>query len=123
MILVDSCGWLEYFTDGPLADKYYKFLSKPHEIIVPTIVLYEVYKKIRKETTEENSLLAVAQMKTSNIIPLKENIALSAADLGLQFSLPMADAIVYATARHENAILATGDEHFRGLEAVNFIEK
>lgn len=123
MTLVDSCGWLEYFTDGPLVDKYYKYLVKPQEIIVPTIVLYEVYKKIKKETTEEYALLAIAQMQSSIIVQLKESIALSAADISLQYALPMADAIVYATARHENALLATSDEHFRGLEAVNFIEK
>lgn len=123
MILVDSCGWLEYFSDGPLAGKYCRYLANAHEIIVPTIVLYEVYKKIKRETAEEQALLAVAQMKTSIIVPLKESIALTAADMSLQFSLPMADAIVYATARSENALLVTSDEHIRGLESVKFIEK
>ncbi len=123
MILVDSCGWLEYFTDGPLADKYYAYLKKTHEVIIPTIVLYEVYKKIKRETNEEQALLAVAQMQSSKVLPLKESIALLAADMSLQFALPMADAIVYATARSENALLATSDEHFKGLEQVDFIKK
>lgn len=123
MILVDSCGWLEYFTEGPQADKYYAYLKKTHEVIVPTIVLYEVYKKIKKETSEEQALLAVAQMQSGVVVQLKESTALSAADHSLQFSLPMADAIVYATAKAENALLVSSDEHFKGLEQVEFIEK
>lgn len=123
MSLIDSCGWLEYFTDGPLADRYYAYLKRPYEVIVPAIVLYEVYKKIKKETTEEQALLAAAQMQCSRVVPLTDSIALLAADLSLQFSLPMADAIVYATAQSENHILVSSDEHFKGLEHVNFVDK
>ena len=121
MILVDSCGWLQYFTDGPLAEEYSKYLKKPHEIIMPTIIIYEVYKKIKREVSEEQALMAIAQMQSANIVPLKESLALSAADISLQFSLPMADAIIYATARSENALLVSSDEHFKGLEHVEFI--
>lgn len=123
MIVVDSCGWLEFFADGPLADKYYRYLKKAGELIVPTVVLYEVYKKIKREVNEEQALLAVAQMEASTLVPLKEGIALAAADFSLKHDLPMADAIVYATARAENAVLATSDEHFKNLEFVDFISR
>ena len=123
MILIDSCGWLEYYTDGPLADKYYSYLKKTREVIVPTIVLYEVYKKIKREATEEQAILAVAQMQSSLVVPLKDSVALQAADVSLQYSLQMADAIVYATARSENALLVSSDEHFKGLENVDYIKK
>lgn len=123
MILVDSCGWLEYFTDGPLADKYYAYLKKTPELLVPTIVLYEVYKKIKREVNEEQALLAAAQMQSAMVVPLREGLALRAADVSLQFSLPMADAVVYATALSENAKLVSSDEHFKGLEYVVFLEE
>ena len=122
MILVDSCGWLEYFAEGARADSYAKYLKKVHELIVPTIILYEVYKKVKREVGEEQALRVVAAMQAGTIIPLPDSLALAAADLSLQFSLPMADAIVYATARAHDALLVTSDEHFKNLEGIEFIK-
>jgi predicted nucleic acid-binding protein len=121
MLLVDSSGWLEYFTDGPLALEYSKYLKDPTKIVTPTIVLYEVYKKIKRERTEEDALLAVSLINKTSIIPLSESIALLAADLSLKHSLPMADAIVYATAIEKNCKVVTGDMHFKGLDGIVFI--
>ena len=70
MFLVDSFGWIEYFTDGSLADDYYKYLKKPEDIITPAIVIYEVYKKIKKIKGEDPSLIALAQIKRTKIIPI-----------------------------------------------------
>jgi predicted nucleic acid-binding protein len=123
MILVDACGWLEYFTDGPLADEYYQYLKKPKEIITPTIILYEVYKKIKMERTEEDALLAAAQIQETEIFNLTESIALAAADFSLEYKMPMADAIVYATASLKNAKIATSDAHFEKLDKVIFLKK
>ena len=122
MILVDSCGWLEYFTEWLRADGYAKYIKKTHELIIPTIVIYEVYKKVKREVSEEPALRVVAAMQAGTIIPLHDSLALSAADLSLQFSLPMADAIVYATARAHDALLVTSDEHFKALEGIEFIK-
>ncbi|MBU2546715.1 MAG: PIN domain-containing protein, partial [Gammaproteobacteria bacterium] len=63
MILVDSCVWIEYLIDSPLADKYEEYLKDPSQIVIPTIVLYEVYKKIRRERREEDAIIVAAQMK------------------------------------------------------------
>jgi toxin FitB len=121
MNLIDSCGWIEYFTNGPLADEYWKFLKDPSKIITPTIVLYEVYKMIRRERTEEDALFAISAMKKTHIIQLTESIALSAADMSLKHALPMADAIVYATAMEEGGKVVTSDAHFKNLDNVVFI--
>jgi predicted nucleic acid-binding protein len=122
MIVVDSCGWIEYFVDGPLADRYGRFLKKNADLVVPTVTLFEVYKKIKRDVSEESALLAAARMKLAMLAPLTDSIALHAADVGLLYHLPMADAIVYATARLCDAVVATSDTHFRGLEGVSFIE-
>lgn len=122
MHLVDSSGWLEYFTDGPLASEYSKYLKDLTKIVTPTIVLYEVYKKIKRERTEEGALLAVSVINKTTVIPLSESIALLAADLSLKHSLPMADAIVYATALEENCKIVTSDMHFKGLERIELIK-
>lgn len=116
MFLVDSSGWIEFFTDGRLAKEYSKYLNNLAKIVTPTIVVYEVYKKIKRERTEEDALLAVSLINRTSVIPLSESIALLAADISLKHSLPMADAIVYATALEENCKVITSDTHFNGLE-------
>lgn len=123
MILVDSCGWLEYFTGSSLADKYFEYLKKPKEVLTPTIILYEVYKKIKKERSEEEALLAIAQIKETHILPLSESIALLSADLSLEHNLPMADAIVYASALANKAKVVTSDKHFKNLENVIYLPR
>jgi predicted nucleic acid-binding protein len=122
MNLIDSSGWIEWFSEGPQSATYAKYLRDPSQIVTPTVVIYEVYKKIKRERTEEEALLAVSLMKKTTIVPLEESIALLAADLSLKFSLPMADAMVYATAIEKNAQLITGDAHFNNLEKVTLIQ-
>lgn len=121
MFLIDSSGWIEFLTDGPLATEYLKYLKDASKIKTPTIVLYEVYKKIKRERTEEEALLAVSLINRTSVIQLSESIALFAADLSLQYSLPMADAIVYATALEEECKVVTSDSHFKGLDKVVFV--
>ena len=123
MILVDSVGWIEFFTDGPLAGKYSKYLQKPSEVVVPTIVLYEVYKKIKSERSEEAALVAVATMQNARTIPLTEELSLSAADASLRHKLAMADAIVYASAIQEGAKVVTSDNDLKDLPQVTYFPK
>jgi predicted nucleic acid-binding protein len=123
VILVDSSGWIEFFTAGENAERYGRYLRRAADLITPTIVVYEVYKLVKRERTEEEALLAAAQMQKTRIVPLSESLALSAADLSLEFRLAMADAIVYATARAEGAELVTGDADLRGLPGVTHVGK
>ena len=118
MLLIDSSGWIEFFTDGPRASEYSKYLNDLTKIVTPTVVLYEVYKKVRRERTEEDALLAVSLINRTSLIPLSESIALLAADLSLKYALPMADAIVYSTALEENCKVVTSDTHFKDLDRV-----
>ena len=122
MFLVDSSGWIEFFTDGHLAAQYSKYLKDPAKVITPSIVIYEVYKKIKKERTEEDALLAASLINKTTVVPLTESIALLSADISLKYSLPMADAIVYATALENNCTVVTGDSHFKGLDRVIFVK-
>ena len=100
MILIDSFGWIEYFTDGPLADKYANYVETASltNTLTPTIVIYEVYKVIKRETGSDKALAAYAQLKNTKIIPVDENLSLSAADISLEFGMPIADSVIYATA-------------------------
>lgn len=122
MILVDSFGWIEYLAGGQLAERYEEYLANLAEVVTPTIVLYEVYKKLRRERKEEEALLVIAQIMKTKIVPLSEEVALSAAEVSLKHTLPMADAIVYATAVKEACPVVTSDSHFKGLDDVIYLE-
>ena len=121
MTLVDSVGWIEFFTDGLLASEYAKYLQKPSEVIVPTIVLYEVYKKIKRDRSDEEAITDVAQMLKTRVVPLSESLAFSAADISLEHNLPMADSMVYATAAEHGCKLVTMDHDFHKLPLAEVI--
>lgn len=123
MRVIDSSGWLEWFTDGPLAGQYQRFLEKPREILLPAVVVYEVYKILKRERGEEMALLALGQMQQSEVVELDATLALYADDLSLRHGLAMADAIVYATARARGCELVTSDADLKGLEGVVFLPK
>ena len=122
MNLVDSSGWMEYFMNGPLAERYAPFLSRTGEVMTPTIVLYEVYKKIKGELDEEYALTAAAQIEKTTVIPMSNTIAYRAADISLKHKLAMADSIVYATADLHGARLITSDRDFKSLKGVLYFE-
>lgn len=123
MTLVDSSGWIEFFSGGANAGRYGSYLEELSEVITPAVVLYEVYKIVKRERTEEEALLAAAQIQKTRIVPLSESLALAAADVSLEYRLAMADAIVYATAQAENAELVTSDKDLRGLPGVTYVPK
>ena len=122
MILVDSSGWIEHLTSGSLADAYAEYLAAP-DLLVPTVVVCEVYKFVRREVSEQVALRAAARLKSAQVVALDDTLALEAADLSLQHGLPMADAIVYATALARDATLVTSDEHFADLPGVTYLAK
>jgi len=117
-VLVDSCGWVAYLTDGPLAEKFAPLLKRIHDVVVPTVVQYEVYKWVCREREETLALRVVGHMEQGVVRPLDTRVALLAADISRERGLSMADAIVYAHARLEDVKLVTSDKHFEGLPGV-----
>lgn len=125
MILIDSYGWIEYFGEGPLAASYADFIEGTNEeqLVTPTIVIYEVYKKIKSVKGEERALEAYAQMSRTTIVDLTSSLSMEAADISMNSSLGMADSIILATAKAFNAQIVTSDQHLKGLNGVKFINK
>ena len=121
MNLVDSSGWLEYLADGKNANFFAAPLESSTKLIVPTICLYEVFKKILVERGEDKALQAAALMQKGEIIPLDVPISLQAAKISKEKKLPMADSIILATARAHKAIIWTQDTDFQNVEGVKFI--
>lgn len=118
MNLVDTSGWIEYFFSGPNAAFFSGPIEATQELIVPAVCLYEVFKKVHIVADEARALQAVAQMKQARVVPLSEDIALNAATMSIRHKLPMADSLIYATARTLGATVWTQDDHFRELAGV-----
>ena len=121
--LVDSSGWIEYIGDGPKAESFAKYLDKPEFVLLPTIVVYEVYKKLRREGTSRlaQDFLSGAFGFHERIIDLDVSMAEFAARISIECKLAMADAMIYAAARTCRATLVTADFHFSGLDSVTLI--
>ena len=124
MILIDSYGWLEYFLEGPLAEKYARYIEETNEenYLTPTIVVYEVYKRIRSIQGEQSALEAYAQITRTKIVELTSQIAIEAAEISLSTSLGMADSLIVATARIYKAQIVTSDKHLKDFKETKFIE-
>jgi predicted nucleic acid-binding protein len=122
MNIVDSSGWLEYFAGGPNASFFEPAITKPADLLVPTVSLYEVFKRVYQQRGESEALVAVALMEQGAVIDLDPTLALSAAKLSVDRELPMADSIMLATARQAGAELWTQDADFEGLEGVRYIK-
>jgi predicted nucleic acid-binding protein len=118
--LVDSCGWLEYFTDGANADCFATAVEDIEHLIVPTLCIAEVFKVLLRERDESIAFSAISAMNQGKLIELTIKLAIDSAKIGLTYKLPLADSIIYATAKAEGALLWTQDSHFENLSGVRF---
>ena len=123
MNVVDSSGWVEYFTKGSNAKIFVPPVQDLENLLVPSICIYEVFKRLTLDMGEENALQAVGIMSHGRAIELDRKIAIDAEQLSLELKLAMADNIMLATAREYDATLWTQDAHFKGMGGVKFFEK
>lgn len=120
MNVVDSSAWLEYFANGPNATFFAKTIENVEELIVPSLSLFEVFKRVLQQRDENDAIQAIAIMQQGMVVDLDASLALSAARLSVENKLPLADSVILATARDHNATLWTQDADFKGLEAVKY---
>jgi predicted nucleic acid-binding protein len=120
MNVVDSSAWLEYFAAGPNAAFFSEAIENATALIVPTLCLYEVFKRITQQRSENEALQAVAVMQQGRIAHLDPQTALGAARISIDNQLPMADSVILATARMNNSILWTQDSHFENIRYVKY---
>jgi predicted nucleic acid-binding protein len=123
MNIVDSSGWLEYFGDDSNADFFAPAIEDSKNLLVPVICIYEVFKRILQQSGVTEAQQHIGDMKLGMIIEVDESLALSAAKLFADLKLPVADSLILATARANNATLWTQDEHFKDLEDVRYVKK
>jgi predicted nucleic acid-binding protein len=121
MNVVDSSGWLEFFADGPNAGFFTPAIHRVPELVVPTVSLYEVFKRVLQQRDESQALQAVALMEQGAVVDLNATLALAAAKLSSDLKLPMADSIMLATARAFDATLWSQDAHFERMDGVRYV--
>lgn len=123
MNVVDSSAWLEFFADGPNADYFAAAVEAVDELVVPTITLLEVFKRMRQQRGRSAAYRAVAQMRLGRVVDLDRKLAIAAARVGLTRKLAVADSIVLATAEAFGATLWTQDADFEGMKSVRYRRK
>jgi predicted nucleic acid-binding protein len=121
--VVDTSAWLEYLGDGPNASEFEAAIENTDELAVPTLTLFEAFKRTYQIGGEGAALEAVSLMLQGRVVDLSDSLAIEAARLALDTGLSMADSIVLATARAEHAVLWTQDADFEGLDDVEFRAK
>ena len=123
MNLVDSSGWLEYFTDSKNAKYFAPVIENKDELIISVINLYEVYKKVMSAKSEKSANEACSVMMQAKVIDLDASLSLSASKISCKYKIPMADSLIYITAQFNDAIVWTQDYDFIDLPGVKFIKK
>ncbi|HET9251530.1 MAG TPA: type II toxin-antitoxin system VapC family toxin [Candidatus Eisenbacteria bacterium] len=120
MNVVDSSAWLEYFANGPNAGFFAPAIEKTSDLVVPSVTLYEVFKRVLQQRDEGAALQAVAVMQQGNIVDLDAALALEAARVSMEHRLPLADSVILATARAQGAVLWTQDADFESVPGVKY---
>lgn len=123
MNLVDSSGWLEYLADSKNAKNFASAIENTDELIVSTINIYEIYKKVLLEKDENNALQVIALMQQAKVIEVSSSNAIAAAKFSFEQKIPMADSIIYITAQLNDAIVWTQDIDFKDLDGVKYFKK
>jgi toxin FitB len=121
--LVDSCGWVEYFSDGPNSGYFGPAIENFPRLIVPSICCYEVYKKIEQQRGKMLALEAIAYMRRGTLVDLTPGLAIEAAQISKTHQVPLADSIILATARRWKARIWTQDADFKGLPDVKYFQR
>jgi predicted nucleic acid-binding protein len=121
--LVDTCGWIEWLTDGVLADEFAPYLSDLNNVIVPTSIQYELHKWICRERDSVLAMEIIALTQQATVVPFTESLALLASEISQKYKLSFADSIIYSTAKQEKVKLITSDNHFENLPDVIYFPK
>jgi predicted nucleic acid-binding protein len=121
--VVDSSGWIEFFAGAPNASFFAAAIEDVGRLIVPSITILEVFKRVMMARGQAQALIAAAHMQQGRVVDLDQLLAVEAARLGIELKQPLADSVVLATARRYGAMLWTQDADFENIAGVRFIAK
>lgn len=123
MRVVDTSIWIEILSGSDLGLQHKPLLLVPKDIIVPTVVQYEIYKWLAREQTVEDANRILIFTGDCQVVELTTAIAIFAAELSATHKLHSTDAIIYATAQMHDVEVLSCDAHFKDLPQVNYVSK
>ena len=123
MNVVDSSGWLEYFAGGTNASFFSPVVKATDTLVVPTVCMYEVFKRLLAQRGEESALQAIGIMSLGLVVDLTQEIAVNAAAISSELKIAMADSIILATSMSRDAILWTQDSDFEEMNGIKYIKR
>ena len=109
-----------FFSEGKNASVFGIPIQNIDTLVIPTIIIYEVFKVLLRASGEKNAIIAHAHMQLGNSIDLTPELSIAASRISLDYKLPMADSIILASAQSSNAVIWTQDEHFKGIKNVKY---
>lgn len=121
--VVDSCGWLEYFANGRNAGFFAPVLEDTESLLVPSLCIFEVCKRVALQRGEAAARQAAEFMAQGTSLPLNADTALVAARYSAEHQLPMADSLILTAAREHQATLWTQDADLKGHKGVKYKAK
>ena len=123
MNIVDSSGWLAYFADEPNAKHFLTPLNDTDSLVVPTVTIYEVFKVVLRESSENEALQAAFAMQKGRVVDLTASMAIAASKISLEHKIPMADSIILAIAKEFEATIWTQDSDFKNIDDVKYFPR
>jgi len=123
MNIVDSSGWLAYFADEPNAKHFLTPLNDTDLLVVPTVTIYEVFKVVLRESSENEALQAAFAMQKGRVVDLTASMAIAASKISLEHKIPMADSIILAIAKEFEATIWTQDSDFKNIDDVKYFPR
>jgi toxin FitB len=123
MNVVDSSGWIEFFTAGASGLLFKPVIEQRDQLLVPAINIYEVYKILSRKLPAGAVQSCLDVMRQGRVLDLTDKRAVAAADIAAKHKLAMADAVIYSMAREFDGTLWTQDVDYKGLAGVRYFEK
>ncbi len=129
--VIDTYAWVEYLLGSKAGTKARKYIEEGPGL-TPSIVLAELRKwflreiETRRRTEREMSSHFAFVESVTEVVSLDGTLALKAGELDFLMKKrikdwPLADSIIYATAKSRAAQVVSGDPHFSSLDDVIFI--
>jgi len=123
MNIVDSSGWLAYFAYELNAKHFITPLKDTASLVIPSVTIYEVFKVVLRETSENEALQAAAAMQKGRVVDLTTMVVIAASKLSLKHGIPMSDSIILATAKAFDAVIWTQDSDFKNIAGMKYFPK
>jgi len=136
ILVFDSYAWIEYFAGTSKGSIVKELIVTADLIYTPSVVLLEIANKYSREGFDKDTIRGRLRIirEMSIIDPIRDDVLLLLKDaqkilnqnmkrLKIKRKPSMIDYYLLALAKNISAKIVTGDEHFKGLNLVIYLEE